>query len=85
MRDFFRNWIKKGFFKNCGSELERKIAVASIPPMRLVIFDVDGTLTDTMAVDASLFPASIYRGLRFFRRRVGLVKLQQRHRRRDFP
>jgi hypothetical protein len=22
MHDFFRNWIKKGFFKNCGSEMK---------------------------------------------------------------
>jgi phosphoglycolate phosphatase-like HAD superfamily hydrolase len=56
MPAFSKNWKRRASFNACGNEDRRENSVLMgdgfFAPMRLVMFDIDGTLTDTMKVDA---------------------------------
>jgi phosphoglycolate phosphatase-like HAD superfamily hydrolase len=59
MPAFSKNWKRRASFSACGNEDRRENSVLTgggvFLPMRLVMFDIDGTLTDTMKVDALCF------------------------------
>ena len=84
MPAFSKNWKRRASFNACGNEDRRENSVligdGVFAPMRLVMFDIDGTLTDTMKVDALCFVRAFAEVCGFGRHRYRLVTLQTRHR-----